>query len=312
MNLEEEIINYIDSHDMDDFTKIRWIYLYVSSKFSYDVRINLGSLVDKEEVYYKKVDIKNVEEYEIVCYTMANVLIDALSLYGFKGELVREKDQELTHVYVRVVLKDRVIKLDPMKRHDHTRIKMNSQTLDFSSLVDDPGFEEEVREADKKIHYPNLDKKKYPDYYNDTAIKNLAIILNNEARENNYSKEELFFKKLELIKILINKRDDFTRYDDIDYYMGYLVKNLGVNSLNQVYFKPIVFYKVNDDKSWDIINIILVDYPKFPPIFYVMRKKDKNYVMEEVSYQEVLEYIKEYNSMYSNYFLNILKNYKVR
>ena len=36
MNLKEEITSYLDSHDYDDFTKIRWIYLYVCSIFSYD------------------------------------------------------------------------------------------------------------------------------------------------------------------------------------------------------------------------------------------------------------------------------------
>ena len=311
MNLEEEIISYLDKQNYDDLTKIRWIYLYVSSKFTYDIRFYLGNSKDKEIIYNKKIDIKKVEEFEIICYTIANILIDALSLIGVKGELVREKEKEFTHVYVKVVHKNKVIKLDPMKRHDNTRIKMNSQTLDFSSLIDDPMFEDELKEADSIIQYPNTDKKEYPEYYNDKAIKNIAETIEKEAREKNWSQPELFFKKIEMIKTLINQRKDFTRYDDMDYYMGYLIKKFEINT-PYPYFKPILFYKINEDRTFDVINIILIDYPNLPPIFYIMKKETNNYIMKELNYQEVSNYLNEYDSIYRNYFETILRKHKDR
>ena len=56
-----------------------------------------------------------------------------------------------------------------------------------------------------------------------------------------------------------------------------------------------------------LINIILIEYPGFQPIFYVMKKKDNNYIMEDISYQEVADYMKEYDSLYGNYFEMILR-----
>ena len=309
MNLEEEIISYLDKQNYDDFTKIRWIYLYVSSKFSYDVRFQLGNLKNKKEIYYKKIYNKKVEEFEIVCYTIANILIDALSLIGVKGEIVKVKDNELTHVYVKVTHKNKVIKLDPMIRHDNTRIKMNSKTIDFTSLIDDPNFETELENADRQINYPNFYKEKYPNYYNDIAIKQLSQTLTKDAIENNWNEETLFFKKIDIIKLLINSRIDFKRYDDIDYYLGYLMSNLEVNPKNRAYFKPVVFYKINEDRSWDIINLILIEIGNLPPIFYIMKKEENNYKMKEISYQEASNYIEEYDSIYRAYFENKLKNY---
>ena len=312
MNLEEEINYYFDKQNYDDFTKIRWIYLYICSKFSFDLPFNIENLKDKEKIYYKKIDIKKVEEFEVICYTIANILIDALSLFGIKGEIVREKEKEFTHVYVKVVHKNKVIKLDPLKRHDNTRIKMKSQTIDFTSLIEDPSFEEELQEADNIIHYPNFDKEKYPDYYNDKAIKNLAESLKKEAIEKHWSQDELFFKKVEIIKELINKRKDFTRYDDMDYYMGYLMKNLEINTKNQIYYKPIVFYKIDEFGKWDIINLILIDHPFLPPIFYVMKKEGNNFIMKEINYQETANYLAEYDSVNRYYIESILKKYMTR
>ena len=38
MNLKNDIFKALDGKGYDDFTKIRWIYLYVCEKFSYDTR----------------------------------------------------------------------------------------------------------------------------------------------------------------------------------------------------------------------------------------------------------------------------------
>ena len=75
MNLRENIINHIDNHDYDDFTKIRWIYLYVCSIFSYDTRFIFGKKELRKEIYNKKLDLNTIEEFEIVCYTIAKIIV---------------------------------------------------------------------------------------------------------------------------------------------------------------------------------------------------------------------------------------------
>ena len=151
MDILAEIYKGIENKGYDDFTKIRWIYLYICEKFSYDIRYHHATNNMKEEIYNVKVDIQNVEEFEIVCYTLSRVLCDVLKEFGYKCEVELETNRPLTHAYVVVEHKGYKLKLDPTKRYDVARVKMNSTTKDFVSLVDDDIFTDQLLETDKKI-----------------------------------------------------------------------------------------------------------------------------------------------------------------
>ena len=109
MNIAELVTKHLDNSGYDDLTKVRWIYLFLCSVFSYDIRFvlekndtnDLGYNIDwnklRDEIYNKKIDITNVQEYEIVCMSMAKVLVDTLALYGFKAEIAKDPSLHLHH-----------------------------------------------------------------------------------------------------------------------------------------------------------------------------------------------------------------------
>lgn len=291
MNLKEEITSYLDSHDYDDFTKIRWIYLYVCSIFSYDTKYIFANNSLKKRIYTKKTDIMNVKEFEIVCYAISKVIIDVLELYKMDATLVREVGMENTHVYVVVEYNGKLVKLDPMIQHDTSRIKMGLKTLNFQPQEEDTTFMDRLKETDEIIGYP----------YNINNIPESFDNILNDLELNGLSREGSFIKKLNTIFDLVNKADTLTRYDDIDYYMGYLIKKTHIND-PVAYVKPAVFYKVKEDGKWDIINLILVEYPGLPVMFYKMTNETGKYLVTEINNSELMYYLDEYDSIVEYYF----------
>lgn len=316
MDLKSQVIENLDNKVYDDFTKIRWIYLYVCRLFSYDMRFPYASESLKKEIYNKELDIENIEDFEVICYSLAKVLVDTLALYGFESEIVRTDLSKFTHAYVIVKHKDFVIKLDPTKRHDVTRVKMNSTTLDFTSLNEEPNFVERLEESDKIINNNYKDIDTYVMYDNKT-IEELVKVIENSAKQRNLTESELFFEKIEYLFSLINTRTDFKRYDDIDYYMAYLIKKFKLNEKriivnNEIfttkinYVKPAMLFNCNDKSMKDIINITFIDYENMPPIFYLLRKEGDSFNVREIYQDEALELLNEYQ-IPNPYFQNVFK-----
>lgn len=304
MNMKNEILNELSKDDYkNDFVKIRYIYLLVCNTFSYDMRfIYTNNQELKNKIYNKNISIDNVEEYEIVCYSFAKVLVDALSLYGFDAEIIRETDKMFSHVYVIVKCNGNILKLDPTKRHDNTRVKLQSNTLDFVSISDDKTFSDKLKEADNIINHNIKDKLDTNVYYNDKKLTEFINVIENSANQRNINETQLFFEKFDYIMALINTRNDLKRYDDIDYYYSYLIRKFKLNNPQEKYIKPAIFFK-NDDKSMkDIINITLIEYKKFPPRFFSIRKSGENYQMKELEKEETLELLSEYNCPIIQYY----------
>ncbi|MEE3342571.1 MAG: hypothetical protein VZS44_00590 [Bacilli bacterium] len=298
MNMLKEVIEYLDQSNFNDFTKIRWIYLYVCEKFSYDMRYPYATNDLKEEILNKKVDLTNVEDFEHICYAYAHILTDLLTIYGFNCEIVKEvENRKLSHVYVIVRYKDKVLKLDPTKKHDTTRVKMRNGTLDFQTLIDDPTFLDELKEADNIIKEKYHNKEIDDDKYNYEEIMKIISSLEDNFSKNNTPQSERFFKKLEIIFKIVNSKTNFKKYDDIDYYFSYLLRKFKIND-KQLYVKPAIFFK-NDDKSMkDNINLILVEYHNIPPIFFILEKEQNkdNYHIREIDKNELLEKLDEYSN----------------
>lgn len=299
MNIIDELDLAFSEHKMDDFTKLRYIYLYVCKKFSYDTRFMFALPSMKEEIYEKELNIKNVEEYEIVCYTFAKILKDILEHYGYKSEIIREENRSKTpHTYLIVTLGYKKIKLDPTKKHDTSRVKMNIMTYDFDSAIDDPTFSDDLEDADnlmKRINYyrSNYDSSKLSNLLSSFSVYNSGI-----------DPKIDFFNTFNAIVATVNMAKDLTRYDDIDYFFSYAIRKMKLNEERNI-VKPATFFNKEDPTMKDIINIILIEYDPDMPIFYIMEKVGENYHIRTISNEEVLDKLSHYcNYVTDEYFKN--------
>ena len=313
MDLKSEVSNVFENNSYTDLFKIRWLYLYVCKLFSYDTRFMYANEDLKEKIYNKKIDIENVENFEIVCYTICRVLIDALSLYGYECEIIREYSNKLSHVYVLVKCKDHILKLDPTKRHDLTRVKINSNTLDFVLLNDNSNFDAELKEVDEIItnNYKDIDKTVF---YDNKTIEKLVETVEKGARERKITEGEFFYEKVEYLFSLINTRTDLKRYDDMDYYFSYLIKKFKLNDekekviingkvveKNIIRIKPAVFFNKDDKNMKDIINIAIIEYENMPTMFYLLKKEGERFVAREIFKDEANEILKQYENPMCQY-----------
>lgn len=305
MNIKDDILNTLESKGYDDFTKIRWIYLYVCEMFSYDTRFYFADQDLKEKIYNSEVNLTNVEEFEFVCYTISRVLVDILTELGYDALIIKDGSNKFSHAYVEVKFNDHILKLDPTKRHDITRMKMNSTTLDFETGQKDDCFSDRLLETDKNIagDFNGL-------YFSDkSVIKRTEKFLQEleiEVKEKKLSKEEVFFRKIDTLNGMINSRTDLKRYDDIDFYYSYLLRALKINKKeywaggkialeDYPYVKPVVLFNKDDKSMKDIINISFVQYEKLPPIFYLLKKEGENFIVREIFKDEAIEILKQYH-----------------
>lgn len=313
MDLQEKIFLALENKDFDDFTKIRWIYLYVCEMFSYDTRYIFANQSMKESTYNTTIDIKNVEDFEVICYTLARILVDALAIFGYEAEIVRETNNYLTHVYVIVKHKGMILKLDPTKRYDVTRVKMNSNTIDFKTLSNDEHFPELLLDTDKQIA-PDFGGLYFSSDSDKIIIEKILEEINTYAMKNKLSEEEVFLKKLEALCSMINSKTNLKRYDDIDFYYSYLLKYFKMNKKeviqngittyeNCFYIKPVVLFNRNDKNMKDIINISYIHYKNLPPMFYLIKKEGESFKMREIFKDEALELLSEYETLLCQYML---------
>ena len=301
MNIINELELIFNSNKMDDFTKIRYIYLYVCKLFSYDTRVVFALPSLKKEIYEKELDVKNIKEFEIVCYTFSKILKDLLDHFGYKNEMIFDTDSRtFPHVHIVAYLGKRSIMLDPTRERDVARVKLNLKTYGFKQITDDSTFSDDLDDADLLM--------KKMDFYRSSSGSTMLNNLLSSFSFNDYEQDSLinFLNKFNAIVATVNVAKDLTRFDDVDYFLGYAINKMKLNEYRTI-VKPAAFFRDDDPKLKELINIILIEFDK-NPIFYIMEKVKNNYHIRLSNSEEVLEKLSCYSN-YTNdeYFRNVAK-----
>ena len=308
MNIIEELDLAFKNIEMDDFTKIRYIYLYVCKKFSYDIRFLFALPSLKREIYDKKVDIENVQDFEIVCYTFAKIIRDILEHYGYQCDLIKDDSRsETPHAYVIVKLGTRVLRLDPVTKHDSSRVKINIPTYDFAPMVDDPTFSDDLEEADefmKKINFYKSDEDsiKFNNWL--SSLSSYATGPDPQIR---------YLNIFNAIVSTLNLNKGLTRYDDVDYFLSYALKKSKINDSRMI-VRTATFFNNDDPTMMDMITLIIFEYDKDMPLFYIIEPKNGGYHTRQISSEEALDKLNHYsNYITDEYFKNAAKkgDYKI-
>ena len=305
MNLIKDIEDFFNEHtNFDNFTKIRYIYLYICKTFSYDTKFYIKFDNIKHKIYDKKFDIKNIQEFEGVCFSISNALNDTLKYFNYDSEIVKAHNEDFSHTYVIVKFEnngiDYKLKLDPTINHDLTRVKLNSPTLGFIDLSDNHDFIDCLEYSDKLIREV-LPKINLDEHYDTLKIKELNDLIKEIAKKRNLTEEELFLEKLDYLKCLINIRKDLPNTDDMGYYYSYIIRNLEINHENkEANLKTAFFYKeYNYD---DIIWITLVYFNKKPIGIMLLKKETNGYSLKDITKEEAQVLLNSYVNYECQYF----------
>ena len=301
MDLASDIINKLKNKDYDDFTKIRYIYLYLCNIFSYDSRFyNKNNPKLRHNIYYKEVDIHNVQEYEIVCYTFSKIIKDVLALFGYESKIIIEDTQSTyAHTHVEVMVKGYRLKLDPSKYYDTARVKLRLMTYGFIDMDNSNEIYDDILEADRII-YGYKNKFFSYDSYQKTALKDIKRTFLRVLRmyENDpvkkISSAKAFKMKVKELFKTASCRYDLTRHNDINYYISYLV---GIYELKEKdsFINGSIFFK--KDNPNEIIDIFYAKHKNLVETFYVLKKDGKHYHAKEVGPDIILDLLEEYEGL---------------
>lgn len=305
MNLIKDIEEYFNSNEnFDNFTKVRYIYLHICKTFSYDTKFYIRFDSLKHKIYNKKIDVENVQEFEGVCNTISSALHDTLTYFGFKSTIKREHTEEFSHTNVVVEFEnngiDFILELDPTKKNDLTRVKLNSPTLGFNDLSNNVDFIDCLTYSDKLIT-ESLPEVNLDEHYTTIMIKELNDLIKQIAKERNLTDEELFNEKIDYLKCLINIRKDLPHTDDIGYYYSYLIRNLEINHENrEANLKTAFFYR--EDNYDDIIWLTLVYYNRKPLGILLLKRENNGYSLNNISKKEAIKLLNVYVNYDCQYF----------
>lgn len=303
MDLVSDISNNIKNQNFDKFTLVRYIYLYLCQVFSYDSRfLNKNNAKLRNEIYNKKIDIRNVNDFEIICDTFSHIIVDILKLYDIDATIETEQtDSYYKHTYVVTEVDGYKLKLDPTKKYDTARVKLGIPTLGFIDLTKKPEFSYDIALADGKIG--KIDKRLLNyNYYNDNSHKEIRNIFNRVAASMNLTDLDLFLKKIEEICWRVDCGNGLTHHNDMNYYVSYLLEVYKLKEKNE-FVKGSIFF--NKDNPSDIIDIFYINYKNRKEGFYILRKENEKYHMGEISEQEVIDLLEIYEGLNNYYYLQI-------
>lgn len=211
MNLLEKLRKEINLLEIKDpLTIARYIYIRTGDLFNYDPTFIFASNIEKERIKHLHVDIENVEDFDLICYSWALMYADLLHAFNIRAEVIKNE----RHAAVVLEIDGKKFLADlTSENQDITRIKFGMQIKNFHQIALKDGEEEfSFAEMDKKI-YSKLIKledvfafmqndiqfikgKLTPEQYNYFTFKMLETIMNFERKNVGFVSGVTFINEL--------------------------------------------------------------------------------------------------------------------
>ena len=292
MNLLETLKQEIFSLGITDKLKIaQYIYKRTGELFEYDPLWIFSSLEERENLRKKKIDIRNVTDFDITCFSWAVLYNELLHAFHIVSR-VKYIEEEVTngnstikkpaHAYVEVFFNGRVYKADLTASYtDMIGIKYGLDTY-YNCQLSKTSYEE-------KYDFSYVSEEIYQKDMNvEALIEKLKVELE-EIKKVCHSTEEFSYYVYQKVGELINILKVNTGYVIGSKYVQALLKLfLGDGHLMQ----NVYFY--NKDKSI-YIAVHQITVGRVTHYFAYKKMPDGNYEMHEVT----PEMVDLYYDMYS-------------
>ena len=255
---------------------------------------------ERKRIYNKEFDLKNIEDYDIVCKSYCNIIKELLlKKYDIHSELISSFNDEFRHVDLLIRTKTgRKYIVDPL--NDLIEMQVGLRTNNFASknyyekvyskTIKEISFldEKQLEEIDKKIDY--IKNEKYLDdlfFEFKNKIDNLDDLLKEDdkfakkllGREYNGEKilqDEKTVLKLKIISKVLNNRKYLNGIVDLLMYSKIVVGQL-FDEREQEKIKVCSFWADSKDITNDKLNNLLEDKNK-KKRGVVIKFGDKNFI----------------------------------
>ena len=137
MNLLYKLNEEIQSRHLSIDEKIRYIYLRLCEIFSFDTKWYYANYLNDYNTYRKiknkYFNVKNIDEFEVVCHTIVPYIMEPLYRELVLVDLeIYESD---SHTYASTIFQGKDYKLDLTGQSDLAYVKMGLMTKGFKPLM---------------------------------------------------------------------------------------------------------------------------------------------------------------------------------
>ncbi len=289
MNLLKQMQEEISSLKLtDELEIIRYLYIRIGQIFDYDPRFDIVEKLEKEELAKKRINIENVEEFEIVCETLNYLFVDLLKAFGIEAKVLKSNIAKFQHSLVEITTKNYgVLFADLMLGlYDLSAIKLGKEIINMRFSKPTNVFFDQI---DKKIKY----KQKM-------TFEEAICLIKKELSHNNLSCDEILQKVFKGVADIIN----FPRKCFIGYCSG-------TNSIFEILleltgrkFISTQFYNLENNEFVEVYPLELSNQI----LYYVYEKgMDGTFYFHQVEEEKIIDYLEHCHSQ-NSYNLKLAKN----
>ena len=271
------------------------MYIRTGQIFDYDPRFELVTKEEKEKILAKRIDIHNVEDFEIVCTTWSYMFVDLLHEFGIHAKVIPAPRGFHQNVVITLSNGEKMSADMMLGLQDLSSIKIGQKIICNSFL--NRKLNEQFRKIDKVIHYDQ-----------GISVDEVLEMIKNEIENSNLNEDEKLDKYFEAISYIIN----FPRKYSIGYSSGNnliydLLKEL--TKLSYSSCNPCTFYNLEENIFIDVYSIELSD-----KVIYYAYEKNANglYEFHKIDEDKIDFYLEQYQSKNESSLKRTKKNiYKV-
>lgn len=230
-----------EEYKSDKNLMMRYIYINACIYYAKDTRFFYGTDSSKEIIYNRKIDPKNFKGRNIICKSLATIIVDSFNEVGIKAKTISKKDTNSPFPHIDIIAEgnnDKKYYMNPLD--DLFRAQIGLKTKSFASKTrkyPDENLsymeDEEIQKYDDKIGYT------YKGIYTDTFFELLKGEFQNRRKLINFiserdttltrkdlNKSKLLEEKLDFLFQYVNLRSKYNGYIELKNYIKYIENNL--------------------------------------------------------------------------------------
>ncbi len=193
LSILEKEINLLGLKN-NSYAIARYIYIRLGELFEYDVGLEYATEEKKEKLKRKRVNIRNVTDFSIICDSYAYMYVELLNHFGIPAKVVDTK----AHVYVIYNIDEKTYLADLTSgNEDITRIKFGlkpnyNRQIHPIAPKEDTTFDE----IDKMIYINGISTEE--------GLNFLKEELELKKRQEKWSQEEYTYQVFKIIEMIMN------------------------------------------------------------------------------------------------------------
>lgn len=293
MNLLKQMKEEVSSLLLqDELEIIRYLYIRTGQIFDYDPRFDIVDEFEKEKIAKKRIDIENVEEFDIVCETWNNLFVDLLKAFGIEAKVLKSEVAKFHHSLVEITTKNYgVLYVDLMIG------LLDLKAIKLGKKIKNMRFADDTL----NIFFDEIDKK--INYNQGITFEEKIGLIKKELSNENLSYDELLQKAFKRVADIIN----FPRKYAMRYSSG---SNSIYNILLELTGKKFLSTQFYDLENNEFIEVFPLELSNQTLYYAYEKDANGNFSFHPIEENEVEEYFNHYDSLNSYNLKSICNSFR--